>query len=74
MSAHDRYLANHRWMRETVWCSNPKCEHHTEGVEVVYESEYGQGWYDPEECACGGEWLEDKPKEDDDDAETDDGR
>ncbi len=55
MSAHDR-----RYTTE-AWCSNPACPHHEEAVEVTFESEYGQGWFTPEECDCGGHWLEDKP-------------
>jgi hypothetical protein len=66
MSAYDRYLAGYRSSTETVWCSNPACPNHTEAVEVTYEFEYGAGWYSPEECECGGDWLEDKPKGDDD--------
>lgn len=66
MSAHDRHLTQYRHSPETVWCSNPACPNHSGvGVEVTYESEYGQGWYTPEECECGGEWLEDEPKDED---------
>ncbi len=61
MSAHDRHLANYRWEQVRVWCDNPACPAHQDGVDVVYESEYGQGAYTPEECGCGGDWLEDKP-------------
>ena len=70
MSAHDRWLADYRKGTAEVWCTNPACQLHEDGTTVTYESEYGQGWYTPEECKCGHEWTEDKPdeEEDDDDA------
>lgn len=61
MSAHDQWLANYRRYTTEVWCSNPACPTHEDGREVTYESEFGQGWYEPGECDCGGDWLEDKP-------------
>jgi hypothetical protein len=68
MSAHDRWLANYHCGTETVWCSNPACENHRDGMNVQWESEYGQSWWDPEECpVCNGEWLQDQPQDDDDD-------
>jgi hypothetical protein len=68
MSAHDRYLAQYHCGREVVWCSNPKCEIHEGGMEVGWESEYGQSWWDIEECPlCGAYWLDDKPVIDDED-------
>ena len=70
MSQHDRWLANYHTSVAHVWCSNRFCDNHEDGIDVTYESEYGQGWYTPEECKCGHEWTEDKPdeEEDDDDA------
>lgn len=68
MSAHDRWLANYHQHPATVYCTNPKCSNHHEGATVTYVSEYGQGWYEPEECeSCGGEWLEDAPPDATDD-------
>ena len=64
MSAHDRWLANYHQHPATVWCANRKCGYH-DGATVTFVSEYGQGWFEPEECElCGGEWLEDQPQDD----------
>lgn len=69
MSQHDRWLANYRQYPAQVWCDNPACPLHRDGTTVTFNSEYGQGWYEPEECDCGGEWTDEKPdyEEDDDD-------
>lgn len=65
--AHDRYLAGYHTGTEVVWCSNKKCAYHKDGIEVGWESEYGQSWRDVEECPlCGGEWLADRPDDDED--------
>lgn len=62
--AHDRYLAAYRRHPMTVYCANRACPNH-DGIEVMFESEYGQGWITPEECpACGGELLDDRPDDD----------
>lgn len=67
MSAHDRWLANYHQYPVTAYCANPACGNH-DGATVTYVTEYGQGWYEPEECgSCGGEWLEDMPPDDTDD-------
>lgn len=67
MSAHDRHLAGYRRWTETAWCSNRECTNHG-GVEVEVQSEYGQSWATPEECwLCHGEWLWERPEEDDED-------
>lgn len=62
MSSHDRWLANYGISPATVYCANPTCGYH-DGTEVTYVSEYGQGWYEPEDCpSCGGEWLDEQPE------------
>ena len=63
MSAHDRYLAQYHTHLSEVWCEKPGCPNHTDPVTVTFVSEYGQGWYEPEECSCGGAWLDDRPDE-----------
>lgn len=61
--AHDRYLANYHTSDAQVWCSNPKCDLHEDGANVRYVSEYGQGWYEPEECwICHEHWVDEKPE------------
>lgn len=63
---YDRYITGGRYRKapETVYCHTPECLDRGEPQEVTYESEYGAGWYTPEECpACGGEWHEDAPDE-----------
>jgi hypothetical protein len=69
MSAHDRWLANYHRGTTHVWCSNPKCANHADGIEVEWETEYGQSAYTThEECPiCNSDWLEDQPDEDEDD-------
>ena len=70
MSAHDRWLANYHQYGTTAWCVRSGCEHHTEGIGVLYVSEYGQGWTEPEDCPlCGGQLTLDVPAEDDEDEE-----
>lgn len=66
VSAHDRHLAAYRTGFEEVWCTNPECPNHTQGVTVRWTSEYGQSWWEPEEChACTkGEWTQDRPEVD----------
>lgn len=66
MSAHDRWLAAYRSHTTEVWCTNPACPQHKDCTTVTYEAEYGAGWYTPEECACGHEWTDEQPKENDD--------
>jgi hypothetical protein len=62
--AHDRYLANYHRGTTTVWCATRTCGNHTDGLVIVAETEYGQTVYLPEECPiCGGEWLDDKPED-----------
>jgi hypothetical protein len=48
-----------------VWCSNRSCDNHADGATVMFISEYGIGWFEPEECVCGGDWLEDQPEQED---------
>lgn len=68
MSQHDEWLANYRTGVETVWCSNPNCTVHQDGMEVRWESEFGQGSWTPEECPrCHSWWLQDKPEDEDED-------
>lgn len=63
MSAYDRSLAGYRTGFETVWCSNPACENHDDGVEVRWVTEYGQSTWDPSECfLCHQPWLQEKPE------------
>jgi hypothetical protein len=69
MSAHDRWLANYSVETVTAYCDNRGCPN-ADGVDVTYAREYGQGWYEPEECwICNGGWLEDPPEEEDEDDE-----
>jgi hypothetical protein len=63
---HERHLANYHQHPAQVWCSNPLCPLHEDGTTITFVSEFGQGWFEPEECACGHEWVEDKPEEDND--------
>lgn len=64
MSAHDLWLANYRSGYEVVYCTNPKCDLHRDGIEVRWESEYGQSWWTPEECpTCRSPWTQDQPEE-----------
>jgi len=59
---HDRWLANYQHRTEEVWCSNPKCDNYEDGLDVLYEEEFGAGWTTPDECPrCGSELLFDKP-------------
>jgi hypothetical protein len=68
MSAHDRWLANYRTGTDEVWCSNPKCPNHADAVTVTWCSEYGQSWWEPEECwLCNQAWTDERPEPDDDD-------
>jgi hypothetical protein len=62
-AAHDRYLADYREGTAEAWCSNPRCENSTQPTTVGWASEYGQGWYVPEQCHCGSEWTEDAPED-----------
>lgn len=60
----DRYLTGGRYARstETVYCWNTVCAFFSDTQEVIYGSEYGGGWYTPEECpGCGSEWHEEPP-------------
>ena len=64
-AALDRWIAGGRYRRDqdaTVFCHNKACADYGEPQGVMYEEEYGAGWYTPEECpACGGEWSEESP-------------
>ena len=64
MTSHDAHLAQYRLSTCEVWCDNPTCPNHADPVTVQYESEYGFGWLTPEECECGGGWLDDEPVRD----------
>lgn len=65
---HDRWLMNYQTGTEVVYCSNPKCDLHQDGAEVAWESEYGQGWWIPEECPrCHSEWVQDRPEPEEED-------
>lgn len=58
-SDHDVWLAGYRRGSEQVWCSNPECELHRDGMTVEYEVENGIGSRDVEECpVCGNHWLD----------------
>lgn len=71
LPGYDSWLAGHRHHETEAYCSNPQCVNH-HGVAVTYVTEYGQSWYEPEECwRCGGEWLEDAPSDDEDDDDDD---
>ena len=65
VSAYDNWLAGYRRHTMEVWCSNRSCDNHESVTVVTFESEYGQGWFTPEECVCGGDWLEDQPEQED---------
>ena len=68
MSAHDRWLANYHQNVETAYCTNATCGNHADGLTVLYEEEYGQGWTTPEECPlCYGDLTFDAPDPPDDD-------
>ena len=60
-TAHDNYLRRWRSYEIEVWCTNKGCPSHTQPVTVTYCEEYGQGWLEPEECECGGDWTQDEP-------------
>jgi len=63
MSAHDRWLANYHTETVHVWCEKPGCDNHVDGVDVRFESEYGQGSLTPEECwICHSSWLQEQPQ------------
>lgn len=69
MSMHDRWLAAYRNGYEMVWCSSSSCPNRA-GVDVEWESEYGQSWNTPEDCPlCGSAWLHDQPDDDGEDAD-----
>lgn len=68
MSAHDTWLANYRRGTTQAWCANKACVNHEDGLEIDTETEYGMTVCLPEECpSCNGEWLFDKPDEEDED-------
>ncbi len=61
--AHERHLAGYSRSSVQVWCANPQCPVHEDGMDVELECEYGQCVYQPEECPqCSGEWLDEKPE------------
>lgn len=65
IGAHDRYLANYHTGTTWVWCSNPTCENHADGLEIDTETEYGQTTWTPEECPrCHADWLDSQPEDD----------
>ena len=67
LPGYDQWLAGYGMSYAEVWCDNRTCANH-QGTEVRYVSEYGQGWYEPEECPlCGGEWLDTAPADDEED-------
>jgi hypothetical protein len=67
--AHDRYLANYHRGTASVWCANKECVNHADGCEIDTETEYGFTVYLPEECPlCHGEWLDDKPEEEEEES------
>ncbi len=60
--AHDRMLASFHRGTDRVFCENKACPNH-DGVEIDWVSEYGQSWFDPEDCfICHGTWLETEPE------------
>lgn len=60
--AHERHLASYRTSNVEVWCKNAACENNDEPVMVRFETEYGQGWYTPEECPlCHNDWTDKSP-------------
>ena len=61
--AHARHLADYREGTAQVWCSDPACPNSDQPTTVGWTSEYGQGWYTPEQCDCGSEWTEDAPED-----------
>lgn len=62
--AHDRWLADYESGIEIVWCSNKECEFHSSGMQVEWEKENGQSWWNPEECPrCHGAWVQERPEE-----------
>lgn len=68
----DAWITGGRYSKttETVYCHNRDCDEFSEPVVVTYESEYGGGWYTPEECPkCGHEWHDDEPTWPDEDDE-----
>ena len=70
MSQHDRWLANYHTSVAHVWCSNRFCDNHEDGIDVTYESEFGQGTFTPEDCPlCNHGWVEDKPEIEEDNDE-----
>ena len=70
--AHDAMLANYHHSYETMWCENPTCANHQDGLTVLYESEYGQGWTTPEDCPLCHGHLNDEPGQYDPSDATDD--
>lgn len=68
MSSHDRWLAAWSSSDAHVWCSEKTCANHADGVDVTHLSEYGQGWYEPEECwICHSEWQDEAPDDEEED-------
>lgn len=67
--AHDQWLAGYQEGVQQVWCSNRSCDN-SAGVEIRWVSEFGQSWFDPEECfICKGRWLTDPPEIDEESEE-----
>ena len=68
--AHENHLASRRSQAVVVYCHNRSCERYGEGINALYEEEYGQGWTTPEDCECGRPWSFDPtPYEEDEDGE-----
>ena len=68
---HERYLGNYENGTEWVYCTNSACDLHRAGMEVGWESEYGQSWWAPEECPrCHSEWTQDRPGEEEEDEDA----
>lgn len=62
--AHDRWLADYRRHETEAYCENETCDRYGEPVPVTYESEYGQGSIEPEDCrSCGAGLTLDAPPE-----------
>jgi len=73
---YDAWATGGRYSKDidaTVYCHNRACADYGQPQSVLYEEEYGAGWYTPEECpTCFEEWHEDAPVEEevDEDAVT----
>ena len=69
-NALDRHITGGRYSEEddTAFCHNRACKAYGEEQDVLVVREYGQSYWQPDECShCFGEWHEQAPEEDDDD-------